>query len=393
MSNTTTTATTATSSRVGVGVGFGTAGLGGNTPWVMAKALEEGFRTFDTAEADWWYDQQAVGGALQKFWKDLHLQQQPPPPLDQQQQHHHQQQQQQQELFCDSLQVSTKIPPWSLTSVGDIRRHARESRQELVGFCDRDRGGGGEGGSSGGSVIIKPLDVYYIHAPRCWQGWHPRCNDPPPTLLDLRQAWMAMESIVDEDKSPARRIGLSNIHPPELLDLIEWTHGRLGEYDETEQRRRQQQQQNGASAVPGTIPRPRIPDVVQIYADPINPAIEMRQICHDHNIEFVSYSTLGTQHRATSVNPVLTSPVVQALATKHSRSTAEVVLSWALQSGMSVIPRSSKSEHIEELARMLVVVDSDSDSDSSEDLVQRQFLHPEDMDLMDTLDKNYVGEL
>ena len=41
------------------------------------------------------------------------------------------------------------------------------------------------------------------------------------------------------------------------------------------------------------------------------------------------------------------------LSSRYSRSAAEVVLSWALQKGMSVIPRSSKKGHIEELARLL----------------------------------------
>ena len=53
------------------------------------------------------------------------------------------------------------------------------------------------------------------------------------------------------------------------------------------------------------------------------------------------------------MNPVLTSPTVLELSEKYSRSTAEVVLSWALQKGMGVIPRSSKMNHIAELARLL----------------------------------------
>jgi hypothetical protein len=48
---------------------------------------------------------------------------------------------------------------------------------------------------------------------------------------------------------------------------------------------------------------------------------------------------------------------------------------------MSVIPRSSQPHHIEELGRML-------ESDG-----MAMFLHPEDLDAMETLDKNYVGEL
>lgn len=141
-----------------------------------------------------------------------------------------------------------------------------------------------------------------------------------------------MEAIVGIDHT-ARRIGLSNVWPDELLDIIAFVRER----EETGEK----------------LPPPRIPDVVQAFADPIRPADELRRVCAEHGIEFVSYSTLGTQHRTTSHNPILESPVVQQLATKHGRSTAEVVLSWALQKDMSVIPRSSKRNHIQELARLL----------------------------------------
>ena len=50
-----------------IGVGFGTAALGHQCQQVVAMALEAGFRKFDTAEADWWYDQPAVGRALEVF--------------------------------------------------------------------------------------------------------------------------------------------------------------------------------------------------------------------------------------------------------------------------------------------------------------------------------------
>ncbi|KAG7348981.1 2,5-didehydrogluconate reductase [Nitzschia inconspicua] len=312
-----------------IGVGFGTAGLGGNTYSVAQLALENGFRKFDTAEADWWYNQAEVGRSLQDFYTKTGLED------------------------CIDLQISTKIPPWSLTSVSDIRRHASTSRNELVGFC-KDRQGNKNEEIEHFSPI--PLDVYYIHAPRCWSGWHPKCDDPPSTL-ELKDAWKAMEAVAGIDHT-AKRIGLSNVHPTELLDIIHWVQHRIEAGE--------------------TYPPPRIPDVLQAYADPIHTAAELRQICEDHGIEFVSYSTLGTQHRNTDENPVLTSLVVQHLAEKHQRSVAEVVLSWALQNNMSVIPRSSKKQHIEELARLLS---------------SPTFLEEEDLLAMDTLSNDYVGEL
>ncbi|GAX21116.1 hypothetical protein FisN_1Lh209 [Fistulifera solaris] len=311
-----------------VGVGFGTAALGGSCYNVVGVALEAGFRKFDTAEADWWYDQASVGKALSHYFLQPTNEEEDQTCVS--------------ANFCgkscqiEDLRISTKIPPWSLTSFDDIRAHAAASREELLGFCDEilitatDENKGIMTEKS----IPYPLDVYYIHAPACWKGWHPRCDNPPPTL-DLRSAWQAMEAVVGLDHS-ATRIGLSNVRPDELLDIIQFA---------------KQRQESGD--IQHEDPPPRKPDVVQAFADPIHPADELRRICREHDIEFVSYSTLGTQHHSVSGNPVLGSPCIQSIANKHGRSTAEVVLSWALQNGMSVIPRSSNKNHIQQLARLL----------------------------------------
>jgi len=160
-----------------------------------------------------------------------------------------------------------------------------------------------------------------------------------------------MEYVVGVDHN-AKRIGLSNIRPSELLDIIQYVDDR---------------QKAGM-----TTPPPRKPDVVQAYSDPIEPSEDLRLVCEQNGIEFVSYSTLGTQHRSNRGNPVLTSPIVRRLAEKHSRSTAEVVLSWALQKNMSVIPRSGQRKHIQELSRLL----------SGEDPT---FLDTEDMEAIDSM--------
>ena len=312
------------SSEASVGVGFGTAALGSDCYQVVLMALEAGFRKFDTAEADWWYDQRAVGRALQDF---IMLRKNNPEEESSCRRTVDGSSNVCEAFACEHLRISTKIPPWSLTSEENIRSNAASSRQELLGFCDVMEPQTAASGSAA------PLDVYYIHAPTCWKGWHPRCDNHPP-LLDLRSSWCAMEAVVGLDGN-ARRIGLSNIRPDELLDIIHYV----------QERQQSDPQKDGAP--------PRIPDVVQAFADPIEPAEELRRICREHGIEFVSYSTLGTQHRSVSQNPVLGSTVVQQLAAKHGRSTAEVVLSWALQQGMSVIPRSGNKGHIQELARLL----------------------------------------
>ena len=49
-------------------------------------------------------------------------------------------------------------------------------------------------------------------------------------------------------------------------------------------------------------------------------------------------------------NPVLTHPVLKRIARKAGRSVASVVLSWAVQSDVGVIPSSRNRAHIEESA-------------------------------------------
>ena len=299
-----------------IGVGFGTAAMRGNCPEIVTMALEAGFRKFDTAEEDdWWYDQKGVGAALEAFFVGE--------PIDDE----CNAQECSRTCASEDLRISTKIPPWKLTSASAIRESARQSREEILGFCE-DAVLSDEDGIMTETLPF-PLDVYYIHAPRCWDGWHPRCKDAGPTL-PLREAWKAMEAVVGIDQS-ARRIGLSNIWPNDLLDIIQFVRERPAD----------------------SYPPPRMPDVIQAFADPLQPNAELRRVCHEHGIEFVSYSTLGTQHRAAGGNPVLTSTTVKDLATRHDRSVAEVVLSWALQKGMSVIPRSGNRQHIDELSNLL----------------------------------------
>jgi diketogulonate reductase-like aldo/keto reductase len=284
-------------------VGFGTAALRPHVYDVVTTALNAGFRVFDTAEeSDWWYDQESVGQALTDFYSsytansyhnsssecvandDQHVCQPTGVPS-----------------ICETekLSISTKIPPWRLTSIEEMRQSARYSRQQLLGWCDEkehsdtttdlDLHDGTDDIPPSMKTEVKTqlfsLDIYYIHAPRCWDGWHPRCTNAPPTM-SLRQTYTALEYIVGVDHS-AQRIGLSNVHPHELMDIIRFV-----------QERQQPQTTTAATATTTTSdtddqpPPPRMPDVVQAFADPIAPNKELRHICAQYNIEFISYSTL-----------------------------------------------------------------------------------------------------
>lgn len=374
-----------------IGIGFGTAGIRGHTTTVIEMAIENGFRKFDTAEENMhWYDQSAVGMTLELMFAEsfeeiksnllkenmedekvdlmTNIKSYFSPSSDQDeasstrtlknQQHCEVNELGEEECtpllkpscWDEKLQISTKIPPWELTSVQNIRARALESREQLLGFCDDIQVPIMDPNPNNSHLqsVPYPLDVYYIHIPRCYDGWHPECNGVQPTdILSLRDAWTAMEAVVAEDYA-ATRIGLSNVDENELMDIIHFVQKRQHEF---EQQFHDHNVRNRNVHYYHPTP-PRMPDVVQNFADPLHPQNKIRAICEEYNIEFVSYSTLGTQHRG-SKNPVLTHPTIMSLAGKHNRSTAEVVLSWAMSNNMSVIPRSNNKAHIEQLARLL----------------------------------------
>ena len=283
-------------------LGFGTAGLGDIGFQSVTNALHAGFRSFDTAEeADYWYDQKQVGDALEAFFTKIQVDDDGMEAQRCLRSGGSALSQEYDWSICkeENLKISTKIPPWELTSVENIRRRAGASRETLVGFCDEL-----------GQNEKFPLDVYYIHAPQCWDGWHTRCDNAPNILL-LRDAWLAMEAVAGIDFN-AKRVGLSNVRPEQLLDIINFVQERKETGD--------------------VYPPPRLPDVLQAYADPLRPALELRKICEEHGIEFVSYSTLGNQWRQRK-NPVLGNADINDIANKFDRSPAVVVLSWALQRG------------------------------------------------------------
>jgi hypothetical protein len=85
------------------------------------------------------------------------------------------------------------------------------------------------------------------------------------------------------------------------------------------------------------------------------------------------------------------SPVIRAIAESHGGPAAvpAVVLSWALQRGVLVLPRSSSDEHIESNARLLLpepAASNSRDSATPSKMLQPVFLSEEELARMDSLD-------
>ena len=186
------------------------------------------------------------------------------------------------------------------------------------------------------------VDVFLQHYPTCWDGlcgagWRDRVEG------DWRDSWRAMEDAYESGLVKA--IGVSNFGLRDFEALLEFA--RIA------------------------------PHVLQTWMDPFHAEVPLRRACERAGVVFMSYSTLGTQwEMQRRGNPVLDSPTLKALGAKHGgRSPAAVALSWAVQRGAVVIPRSRTAKHVEANARTYA-------PDGTLDLC----LPPDDLAVIDALD-------
>lgn len=141
--------------------------------------------------------------------------------------------------------------------------------------------------------------------------------------LDIRQAsqswhmtWKAMEDLLR--LGLVKSIGVSNFGLEDLHELL------------------------SISSIP--------PAVVQNFMDPFHQDAEVRRFCKERGIAYMAFSLFGTQR---SNNEVMENSVISRIAAKHSKSVANVILSWALQNDVVVIPRSRNAQRIKENMSLL----------------------------------------
>jgi len=111
-------------------------------------------------------------------------------------------------------------------------------------------------------------------------------------------------------------------------------------------------------------------------AAPVPAAAQARRFCAEHSIAVTGFSPLGagsyvSLNMATEEQSALADPTVVRLAAAKGVSPARFVLQWAVQRGISVLP---KSTHTDRLRENLDVGEFELSSD--------------EMDAMAALDKN-----
>jgi 2,5-diketo-D-gluconate reductase A len=141
------------------------------------------------------------------------------------------------------------------------------------------------------------LDLYLIHQP----------------FGDVHGAWRAMEELHEAGR--IRAIGVSNFHPDRLMDLM--VHNRV------------------------------VPAVNQIETHPFCQQVEAAEFLREHQVQLESWGPF-----AEGRNSLFGNAVLGALAARHQRSVAQVVLRWLLQRGVVAIPKSVRPERIAENFRV-----------------------------------------
>jgi diketogulonate reductase-like aldo/keto reductase len=155
------------------------------------------------------------------------------------------------------------------------------------------------------------IDAVLLHSSRCWSG---HCT-PEEERVTWKEGWTNLEQLKDEFS--IKMIGVSNFDLPLLQELVlSHTNRKVA--------------------------------VVQNWMDPFHQDKPVRDFCHQHGIQYMAYSSLGTQWYNQEKNPVFNSAVLQSIARNHRSSVSAVVLSWLSAEEAIAIPRCSSEKHLKE---------------------------------------------
>lgn len=155
------------------------------------------------------------------------------------------------------------------------------------------------------------IDLYLIHWPVAFKAGEENVpKDAEGKILfdetDFTETYAALEKL---DKSKVRAIGVSNFNVKKLEKLLKTANV--------------------------------VPAVNQVELHPYLPQTELLEFAKKHNIHITAYSPLGSTD-----SPLLKDEKIIEIAKKYNKSPAQIILSWGVKRGTSVIPKSVTTHRI-----------------------------------------------
>jgi D-xylose reductase len=173
---------------------------------------------------------------------------------------------------------------------------------------------------------LEYFDLYLIHFPGALKYVDPSVRYPPGWHYDgksevvrsntpMHVTWAAMESTVD--KGLAKSIGISNFQAQLIYDMLRYAR----------------------------IP----PAALQIEHHPFLVQQELLNLCKAEGIAVTAYSSFGPASflefgfkHAHALVPLMKDDVIVELAKKYGKEPSQILLRWATQRGLAVIPKTSR---------------------------------------------------
>jgi len=171
---------------------------------------------------------------------------------------------------------------------------------------------------------IDYFDLFIVHFPISLKYVDPKDRYPPgftydgknvvPGTATIQETWQAMEKLVPAGL--AKSIGISNFNGQLILDLLRYAKVR--------------------------------PATLQIEHHPYLTQSGLVSLAQSQGIAVTAYSSFGPQsfleldmQRAKDTPLLFDNPVVKEIAAGHGKSPAQVLLRWATQRDVAVIPKSN----------------------------------------------------
>ncbi|OLN97766.1 NAD(P)H-dependent pentose reductase [Colletotrichum chlorophyti] len=177
------------------------------------------------------------------------------------------------------------------------------------------------------------IDLFLIHFPVALKYIEPSVLEYPcwwtdaaqtvvePDQVPIRETWESMESLVDQ--GIAKSIGVSNFQAQSLYDIQSYARHPISS--------------------------------LQIEHHPYLVQPDLISLALENNIAVTAYSSFGPQsfleinnERATDVKGLFEVDAIKQIAEKHSVTPAQVLLRWATQRGVAVIPKSNSQARLKQ---------------------------------------------